>query len=77
MVSDPISAHDELTQAALAALLGGSMPGALGEKALAQATLPARLGGLGLRDSRRISPAAYFGSWAKKKIYSYSFAPLS
>ena len=29
-----------------------------------QARLPLRLGGCGLRDSRRISPAAYWASWA-------------
>ena len=31
---------------------------------VAQAKLPLRLGGLGLRDSQRLAPAAYWASWA-------------
>eukprot|EP00959_Pyramimonas_sp_CCMP1952_P401778 8418637-Pyramimonas_sp.AAC.1 len=31
---------------------------------VAQAQFPLRLGGLGLRDSQRLAPAAYWASWA-------------
>ena len=57
--------HDEGTQRTMRALLG-DIPGSDQEKqdAARLATLPMRLGGLGLRAAVRMAPAAYWASWA-------------
>ena len=41
------------------------LPGDVGLKTWAQriATMPIRMGGLGLRSATRMSPAAYWASW--------------
>ena len=57
--------HDEGMRRAMVSLLG-QLPGDREQKSAAQsiATLPMRLGGLGLRSAARMSPAAYWASWA-------------
>ena len=56
-------AQDRLTADGLCRLLGAE-PGSLPAGAERQARLPLRFGGLGLRDSSRTSPAAFWASWA-------------
>ena len=57
--------HDEGMMATMETLLEG-LPGFPEQKRWAReiATLPMRMGGLGLRSARRISAAAYWASWA-------------
>ena len=57
--------HDQGMMATMEALLEG-MPGDVEQKTWAQrlATMPMRMGGLGLRSATRMSPAAYWASWA-------------
>ena len=57
--------HDEGMLKVLSTLLGG-IPGGDQEKEDARrlATLPMRMGGLGLRSAARMAPAAYWASWA-------------
>ena len=43
---------------------GGTLPAAMEAQARAVATLPGRLGGLGLQDARRTAPSAYWAAWA-------------
>ena len=64
MASSAAQAHDRVTGDALANLLGYAGMHQLPADAAVQARLPARLGGLGLRDSSRTSAAAYWASWA-------------
>ena len=64
--SDPYSAsHDSGMWQAVATLLG-RMPGNTTQQEMARdiATLPMRLGGLGLRSATRVAPAAFWASWA-------------
>ena len=57
--------HDEGMLQAMDDLLGG-LTGGEDEKEVAHlvASLPMRLGGLGLRSARRMAPGAYWSSWA-------------
>ena len=57
--------HDQGMMATMEALLEG-LPGDVEQKTWAQtiATMPMRMGGLGLRSATRMSPAAYWASWA-------------
>ena len=57
--------HDEGMLKVMSTLLGG-IPGGDQEKEDARrlATLPMRMGGLGLRVAARMAPAAYWASWA-------------
>ena len=57
--------HDAGMLRAMKSLLGG-LPGEPQEKedACRLATLPMRMGGLGLRSATRMAPAAYWASWA-------------
>ena len=58
-------AHDDGMWATAQRLLG-EMPGSTAELGMAKdlASLPMRLGGLGLRSAGRTAPAAYWASWA-------------
>ena len=58
-------AHDRGMWQTLQELLG-TLPGTASDLLTAStiATLPMRLGGLGLRSAARTAPAAYWGSWA-------------
>ena len=64
MASVAAQAHDRVTGDTLARLLGYAGVHQMPTDAVAQARLPARLGGLGLRDSSRTSAAAFWASWA-------------
>ena len=64
LVSHGATCHDSITAGALAELMGYQSLDDIPADALAQMRLPPRLGGLGLRDSSRLSPAAYWASWA-------------
>ena len=57
--------HDEGMQRAMASLLEG-IPGDAHQQAVAQdsASLPMRMGGLGIRSASRLAPAAFWASWA-------------
>ena len=57
--------HDEGMQRAMASLLEG-MPGDAHQQAVAQdiASLPMRMGGLGIRSASRLALAAFWASWA-------------
>ena len=70
------AAHDEGMWAAALALMG-PLPGDDSELATARllATLPMRLGGLGLRAATRVAPAAYWASWADALIMIAARAP--
>ena len=56
--------HDAVTAEALRRLLGCADISDMPAEAITQARLPPRLGGLGLRDCKRTSPAAYWASFA-------------
>ena len=56
--------HDAVTAEALRRLLGCADISNISAEAMTQARLPPRLGGLGLRDCKRTSPAAYWASFA-------------
>ena len=62
LVKEGAMSHDAAVAKTLSDLLG--IQGELNQQAAKQAKLPARRGGLGLRDSVRTSPAAYWASWA-------------
>ena len=62
---DYARAHDEGMWATLCALLGkDALATETGSAAARTATLPLRLGGLGLRSAVRTGPAAFWASWA-------------
>ena len=63
LVEQTAQAFHRLTETGLQSLLGQE-EGPLPDACLRQARLPFREGGLGLRDSLAISPAAYWASWA-------------
>ena len=56
--------HDEITADALRRLLGHDSAEGMSAEVWRQARLPPRHGGFGIRDSARISPAAYWASFA-------------
>ena len=63
--ADYAQGHDEGMKRTMDNLLGG-LPGEVHEQEVARniASLPMRMGGLGIRSAQRMAPGAYWASWA-------------